>query len=195
VSDFFAPPPKPRSYVEITNAPRSPFEPPSGVLPAVVDTGRILARKAEVTVAMTRLWVYPEGFEVALLIDLADEESELDPFESRARRRGQGRPDPTEGLHFGFGFADGSRATNVVGMRPAADDGSRPPSLMERGGGGDGSGFHHSFWLSPLGAGPIEVAFEWLAAEIEFTTTDLDPEAIAAAALRAEPVFAAEEDA
>jgi hypothetical protein len=195
MSDFFAPPPKPEKHVEVRMARRSPHEPPPGVLPAVVDTGRALGEAPGVAVSMSRLWVYPEGFEVALQVDLKDEDDDLDPFGTWARRRGEERADPADDLHFGFGLADGSKATNLIGARSATEDGSRPPALTGRGGGSDGRAFRHSFWLSPLVPEPIEVAFEWRAAGIELTRRDLDAEAIATAALRAQRVFAEEEEA
>jgi hypothetical protein len=166
------------------------IRPPLGTLPAVVPAETLLGRSAQATVHLSRLWVYPTGFQFQLLVDLADPWSELDPFQFGLRRRGR-EPDPAspERLHFGFAFADGTEATNVRSGH-GVDRESSTPKLSGMGASSGGGHAHSSFWLWPLPPpGPIEAFCEWRAAGLELSRTELDGEAIAAAAGRARRIF------
>jgi hypothetical protein len=167
------------------------IRPPRGVLPAVVPAEAVIARSAAATVSLARLWVYPTGIEVRMLVDW-DEESDLDPFQHRLMRRGRDAEADSPGrLVFGFAFADGSETTNRDrrGGRPIDRD-SPSPTLTGMGTGAGGGHGQARFWLWPLPPpGPIEVLCEWGAAGIAPTRTGLDAEAIAAAAGRAQRIF------
>lgn len=167
------------------------IRPPRGVLPGIVAAETVLARSEAATVSLGRLWVYPTGLQVVMLVDY-EEESELDPFQHRLMRRGRDLPPDSPGqLVFGFAFADGSETSNrerVRGM--GVDRDSLTPTLTGMGtssGGGHGSA---RFWLWPLPPpGPIEAFCEWKAAGIAPTRRALDAAAIAAAADRAQKIF------
>jgi hypothetical protein len=167
------------------------IRPPRGVLPGVVPAETVLARSEAATVSLGRLWVYPTGFEVRMLVDW-DEESELDPFQHRLMRRGREAPaDSGERLVLGFSFADGSETSNRERGRGMGVDRDSPvPTLTGMGTGAGGGHGSANFWLWPLPpTGPIEVFCEWAAAGIAPTRRALDAEAIAAAAGRAQKVF------
>jgi hypothetical protein len=143
-------------------------------------------------VSLGRLWVYPTGLEVRMLVDY-DEESDLDPFQHGLLRRGrEAAADSPELLVLGFSFADGSETSNRErgrGMGGERDPAS--PNLTGMGTGSGGGHGHASFWLWPLPPpGRIEVFCEWAAAGIAPTRQALDAEAIAAAAGRARTIFA-----
>jgi hypothetical protein len=162
------------------------------VLPAVFPAETVLGRTAAATVSLSRLWVYPTGFEFRLLVDLKDEWSDLDPFQFRSLRRGQdGDLTSPERLNFGFAFADGSKATNRGRRRLMdADPDSPSPTLTGMGASSGGGHASASFWLWPLPPpGPIEAVCEWEAAGLPLIRCELDGEAIAAAARRPQKIF------
>ncbi len=172
------------------------MRPPRGVLPAVVPAETVLARSESATVSLGRLWVYPTGLQVRMLVDY-DEESELDPFQHRLMRRGrEAPPDSPQRLILGFAFADGSETSNRErGPRMGLDRDSPSPTLSGMGTGAGGGHGRATFWLWPLPPpGPIEVFCEWEAAGIAPTRQELDAEAIAAAAGRAQRVFEEDEE-
>ncbi|WP_331766444.1 hypothetical protein [Embleya sp. NBC_00896] len=86
-----------------------------------------------------------------------------------------------EGLHVGVLFADGTRASSLVG-RPSPTEPAIEPTLRLLGGGG--STFHHLHraYLSTLPPeGPFTVIVDWPAEQVPETHTVLDGTAVRAA--------------
>ena len=191
VSEFFEPPPPVEPDQQRYRRP--PWAgPPPGTLPAVIPLERILARTEKVAVCVTRLAVYPTGFELDLLTMSAAEDSDVDPLLFGAHhlhRRSQTGGIPPEMLRFGVQFADGSKATNTTGFH-------RPPSgpIMHPGAGGGGGGsWRQTLWVWPLPpGGPLILACEWPALDIALTRCEIDAKPILEAANQAQVVFSDE---
>ncbi len=192
MSDFFELPPPPPTAAPKARGRIALFQsgPPRGAVPAVAALERTLARTDEVVVSLGCLWVYPAGFEFEVSVDFSEGRTDLDPFESHRRGRSGGRsPDQ---LRFGFQFVDGSKATSLdpVADRFAAQPPAGPPVIRRLGGHSMDGHWAHSFWVRPLPpAGSLEFVFEWPAAEIPLTRTELDCGEILRASSRAQTLF------
>jgi hypothetical protein len=192
VSEFFEPP-QPLEEPERLE-PRPPWRhAPSGTLPGVVPLELVLARTKQVAVCVTRLGVYPTGFELDLVTMAIDPSDALDPFlfEGRSRRRQTGAGIPPEQLRFGVEFADGTKATNTSGWSEPREEPPPGPVLRPGGGSGGGGGnFRQSMWVWPLPP-PGQLAFvgEWPAAGIPLTRHAIDAQIILDAAIHAQELF------
>ena len=123
MSDFFEPPPPLPPEARIRERRRPAWAgPPHGTLPGVLPLELVLARSEVAAVCVSQLSAYPTGLEFDLLVIAApdDDDNALDPMlfgpqAHRLRRRADGSEIPDEVLRFGVEFADGRRATNMVG--------------------------------------------------------------------------------
>jgi hypothetical protein len=208
VSDFFEPP-------EPSTAPPRParhrlppwLSAPSGTLPGVVALELVLAQTAKVAVCVTRLGVYPSGFEIDLVTMAgAEDDDALDPkLFLRPWMRDQLAAGyaglPAEMLRFGVEFADGTKATNTAARFSLGGRGTQPdlhnepdgPVLHAGGGGGAGGNWRQSMWVWPLPpAGSLTFVCEWPAADIPLTRHEIDAQLILDAAARARVIFSDE---
>lgn len=194
MDDFFAPPPErdPEPVVRY----RSPAwaGPPDGALPGIVPLELVLARSDVAAVGVSHLAAYPAGFSFEVVAICSYDLDDADPFlfdARRARSRAGAGELPPEMLRLGVQFPDGTKATNTGGWRSEPGEPTAP--LMEpRGGGGSDIRWKQEMWVWPLpqpGEGPLLIACEWPVADIPLTTHRLDPDAIWAAAARAQVVF------
>jgi hypothetical protein len=187
---------------------------PKGVLPGIVPLELVLARTAQIAVCVTRLGVYPSGFDLDLVTMASDEADELDPLlfagrRFRHRRRREGDEEIPKGmLRFGVEFADGRKATNTADqplanlaggtmsistMTSRSDPPQEPagPVLNLGGGGGGGGNWRQSIWIWPLPpAGQLTFVCQWPEANIELTRHQIDAQIILDAATRAQVIFA-----
>jgi hypothetical protein len=191
LSNFFEPPPSPNVQEPLRYRMPPWFAAPSGTLPGVVAVERVLARTARVAVCVTRLAVYPAGFELELVTMSAD----LDPMMFHrlgGMHRAAGDDIPPEMLRLGVQFADGSKATNTAGFR---HDRNAPagPVMHPGGGGGGGGAWRQTHWVWPLPPpGPVVLVCEWPAMNIPLTRSELDAQTILDAAARAQVIFSDE---
>jgi hypothetical protein len=134
MSDFFEPPPPLPPEARIRERRRPAWAgPPHGTLPGVLPLELVLARSEVAAVCVSQLCAYPTGLESDLLVVAAPDadDNALDPMlfgpqAHRLRRRADGSEIPDEVLRFGVEFADGRRATNMVGGGVGGPTPSRP---------------------------------------------------------------------
>ncbi|HEY3609195.1 MAG TPA: hypothetical protein VGL06_16970 [Pseudonocardiaceae bacterium] len=169
--------------------------PPKAQLGAVVATEMVLARSANVAVALPQVTVYPTGclFTVEVVIRKAQLPSDdwLDLAMSATQAAGPSQKWERV-LRLGLRYPDGTTVTNLdspTGRRQ--DDGETPvgPLLSWTPYGSGGTWNHHTsevgMWLWPLPpAQPLTFAVEWPLGGIELTTTELDGAQLVAAAER-----------
>lgn len=195
MSDFFALPPSEEEPSPPPQRYRRPAwqGPPPATIPAVLPVERVLAQTADVAVTIAALHVYPAGLELELVTFARPDADEatgdgFDPMLFHHHRpRGELSDDV---LRIGVQFADGRKATNLTpGWSPSPpEDGGLV--LRPGGGGGGGDRYSQSFWLWPLPAeGPVTIVCEWPARGIPVTRSDIDGDAVRAAAGRAQVVF------
>lgn len=190
MSDFFTPPP-PR---EPEPEPRQPewLGPPDNELGVAVPVRVVLARTADVAVAVADVVAYSTGIELGLAVRLRTVDELDDPYGMRYARPRAGRADLAgEFLRFGVELADGSRATNIDAI-PFGDPERTlsSPVLVPRGGGGGGRTWDQRMWLWPLPpAGTLAFACEWPKRGIELTRAEVDTAPILAAAAAAEQLW------
>ena len=110
MSDFFEPPPR------VEEEPEPVLEwggPPESVMPVTVPIERVVARNPEAAIYLASVSAYPAGFKFDVVVVIADDESELDPFDWELQTLTQRTGEiPPGQLRLGFLFADGSKATD-----------------------------------------------------------------------------------
>jgi hypothetical protein len=185
MNDFFEPPPR----VDYEPEPTWDWDRPSGgVVPVTIPIERVIARNEVAAVYLASVSTYPTGFKFDVFVVVADDESELDPFDFEFEMVAQDTGEiPPGQLRLGFLFADGSKATNTGRYFHWYDESGAPPDAPVMNGGGSGGGsyqnWHGSFWVWPLPpAGKLEFLCEWPAAGIPLTRCELDSGTILEAA-------------
>jgi hypothetical protein len=165
---------------------------PDGTLGGTVAREFVLARAADVVVAVSGLTGYPNGFSFTVTVALRTEDrrgrlSRLafhrDLTEDEAL--------PPEFLRLGLVFADGSAASNIDGG-PDASWLAEPvgPLLLPLNGGGGGRRHDMSYWVWPLPpSGPLTFVCEWPRFGIRESRADVDGALIHDAARRAVPLW------
>lgn len=126
--------------------------PPDNWVPGIVPVAVVVGRSDEAAATLTRIAVFPAGFE----------------FEVTATQRVA--PAPVESmhsgmhglraLHVGLEYANGARAVHA----PRRPEGSSTGELrlLPKGGHGSNSTFRQTLWASPLPPpGPVTVAVAW----------------------------------
>jgi hypothetical protein len=200
---FFEPPPPP---LEEPVDPGQPewAGPPDNVVGTPLAVRVILARTADIAVAVTNASVFATGMTLTLSVRARTMSEELHrmamsggPFHHRPHRAGRtdGNEIPTEVLRFGLQFADGRKATSVGGGHWGSHAEPTPlaPALIPMGGTGRDRSWETSYWLWPLPPpGPLALVVEWPAAGIPLTRTEIDTSPIVAAAAEAEELWPAE---
>jgi hypothetical protein len=189
VSDFFEPPPPPPAPPE--HGVPEWLGPPDNVLGVVVPLPRMLARTADVALALRGVTAYPTGAEFGVLLLLRDPVA--DPFDWLPfHPRRHGGELPPEVLRLGAQYADGAKATSLGMSFFPRDPDERPagPVLTPRGGGGGGRRWDVSFWLWPLpAADPFALVVEWPARGIELARAEIEVAPLLDAAGRAEELW------
>jgi hypothetical protein len=186
VSDFFEPPPPPPEPEPYRQPPW--VGPPSNVLGVAVPLRLLLARTADVAVAVVDATAYPTGLEFRVMVRRRERDRLAfdDPLGFHGLHRGELAPDV---LRFGVQLSDGSKATSLDGFPPARVE-PPGPVLMRRGGGGGGGQWDLGFWLYPLPPpGPLAFVCEWPSESIGLTRQEIDADVIRAAADRAEVLW------
>ena len=172
---FFAPipdPPDEPSHDQVV-AYDFPWQRPEHWLPALGDTGIVLARTETTAVFLSVEAVYPRGLALDLQArihpdHLAEEGLPWshDPIGTRR-----------SALRLGLEWPDGSRAVAEEGWAPDAT--TSAPNLAMAGGGGGGLSWSYRMWLTPLPpAGPVTVHVLWEARGIPETSVEWDLSAI-----------------
>jgi hypothetical protein len=181
---FFEPlPPSPPDV----RRPRRPrwAAPPVNELPSGVPAEVLLARSDEAAVALGGIRVFSTGFELSLWV-VARGGVARDAFGPGRHGAGQ------RGVRFGLRCADGTRAE---AERSGPHDGQER-TLVSRGGGGDASSWHFTYWAWPLPPpGQIELFCCWEPAGIPETRSVLDAAPILEAAARVVSLWPEEDDA
>ena len=189
MSGFFTPPPR-------APEPERPqpewLGPPAGELGVAVPIRAVLARTADVAVAVTDVVAYSNGVELGLAVRLRTADSFGDPYGIHFAHVRTGGGELGEAvLRFGVELADGRRATNVDRF-PDADPERSPagPILVQRGGGGGGKTWDQRMWLWPLPpAGTLAFVCEWPKHAIELTRVEIDAAPILEAAAAVEQLW------
>jgi hypothetical protein len=171
--------------------------PPKADLGATVATELILARSANVVVALPRVTVYRTGclFTVEVVIRKTQLSSDdwQDLIRSTSHATGPGKRWERI-LRLGLRYPDETTVTNLDSPPEQRADGAEAgtpvgPLLSWMPAGSGGSWNHHishmKMWLWPLPpAQPLTFAVEWPIGGIELTTTELDGAELVAAAER-----------
>ena len=184
-SFFEAPPPAPE--------PEEPVLPawckPEGVIGAVAPMSFVLARTADVAVAVWGVTAFDAGFELVVASLTRRRHMDLhrgNQFELLRRASADGVL-PDELLRIGITFADGTKVTNVAGD-PFAGGVDAPPARVLMPGGGSGSTRRstQTYWCWPLPpAGPLTFVCEWPEHGIPLTEHTVDAAPILEASTRA----------
>lgn len=199
---FFEPPPAPDEPID----PGQPewAGPPDNVVGTPLAVRLILARTADIAVAITNASVFPTGMTFTLSVRARTMSDELHrmamsggPFHHRAHRTGRTDANeiPPEVLRFGLQFADGRKATSVGAGHWGGQAEPTPlaPALIPMGGTGRDRSWELSYWLWPLPPpGPLALVVEWPAAGIPLSRTEIDASQVIEAAAEAEELWPAE---
>jgi hypothetical protein len=207
---FFEPLPEPPATAALETREVPPwFAPPELEIGAVVAVERIVARSANVAIAVPTIRAFGCGCTVNVEVVArqgampADDWWDLRmsglPMDVPGWGRGERLPDRL--LRMGVRYPDGAKATTLSQVGWRAPAGAEPPTgpllSWQPGGSGGGrrSGGEYSFlqfglWLWPLPpAAEFEFAVEWPFAGIGLTIVGLDGAAIASAARRSAPYW------
>jgi hypothetical protein len=187
---FFEPPPPPE--------PQEPFQqpvwlgPPDNEAGVAVPLNVLLARNADVAVALLCATAFSTGFELAGTVSTREQLDTLhEAFVMYQRPRRSGELEP-EFFRSGLEFANGQKATNL-GHPFQRDQTAADPSepvLVPRGGGGGGNTWQMNWWVWPLPPpGPLALVCEWPAQGIELTRHEVDAEIVLDAAARVEQLW------
>jgi hypothetical protein len=144
----------------------------------------LLARSQTAAISIAYLDAHPTGFEfeVKAVTSTAEHEFDRGVFGRHWPQLGENRDElPPILLRIGVQFADGRKATNIIGHdRPPAG-----PVLWPLAGGGGGGSFRQAYWVSPLPpSGPLALVYEWPAVGIPLSRHEIDAQLILDAAGR-----------
>jgi hypothetical protein len=140
--------------LETRETARSPrVAPPDDIIPAILSCNLLLVQTPDVAVYVSRLDVYPGGFEVNVVV--LSVEPSRDPFDLlRDVRNPHGRDEPLRNLKFGLEFADGRRAWSIATPWDVAggakDNAPAGPVMIGRSGSGAGRRWEQTYWVWPL---------------------------------------------
>ena len=169
--------------------------PPENELGRAVDVAQILARSDRGLVALSHAIAYSTGVSLTFEARVAGLKS-IDMHTIHAQQhvgRIEGDVDelPEGFIRIGLELPGGARVSNLgMPRRRPHEEPDGPSFVMCGGGGGQTSAreiqMHPGYWLHPLpGDGTIRLSCEWPAADIPFTTVELDTALLREAAARA----------
>jgi hypothetical protein len=162
------------------------MSPPDNEIGEVVPISFVLARTAELVVAVRSVTAFSRGFTFGLAIRRQVAPKEHDPFGRMHRGH------PPDALRFGVQFADGSKGTTYghPGRPPGSDDKPAGPILTQRGGSGGDRTYDMEMWVWPLPPpGPLAFVVEWPAEAIPLTRHEVDAQDILEASARVEQLW------
>jgi hypothetical protein len=138
----------------------------------------LLARTAEVVVAVRGITAYSDGLLLAVVVLFADEQKSEDlAYSLNDFSRTPGR------FRFGCVFSDGRSATSGTRDAPVLATGGAQPSLLLLGSEAVGLRWAGDYWLHPLPpAGPLVIGCRWPDRGIPETLVEIDPSPLLAAA-------------
>ncbi len=143
--------------------------PPDNWVPGITPIALIVARDDDVAVTISRIAVFPAGFEFDVTAALRSEPAD-------------------HGLMASISHGP---AAMQVGVRYASGD----VRLLPQGGRGSGTAFRQTFWASPLPPpGPVDFVVAWPARELEEASTTIEGQQIIDAADRAVQLWPDEPD-
>jgi hypothetical protein len=165
------------------------ISPPENELPAGAGITVLLSKTADTAVGISQVEVYSTGFRFSLAVRLRVPHPEAPGglFALIGGHAHPGFPPAAEDrLLFGIEYANGDRASNLDDFRTRGPGVAAPLTLTRQGGGSSGDlSANQTFWVSPLPpAGPVTFVLAWPAFGITESRTEVDGEAIRAAADR-----------
>jgi hypothetical protein len=158
---------------------RSPQSgPPQDEVGVLALSSFLLARTAEVVVAVRGITAYSDGLLLAVVVLFADEQKSEDlAYSLNDFSRTPGR------FRFGCVFSDGRSATSGTRDAPVLVTGGAQPSLLLLGSEAVGLRWTGDYWLHPLPpAGPLVIGCRWPDRGIPETLVEIDPSPLLTAA-------------
>jgi hypothetical protein len=170
-----------RRAVEQANAAYRRRSAPDNEVPGAVAFNALLARNADLAVALVGGAVFSNGISLSLAVRLRHADETTDGLGSevfRNHRRGHSGP----ALLIGVEYPDGQTASNVSQDAPLEHSATERPSLSQRGGGGGGRSYEMSYWLTPLPPpGDLTIVVAWPSRGLPEARTVLPSEVLAQA--------------
>lgn len=160
--------------------------PPQDEVGVLALSSFLIARTAEVVVAVRGITAYSDGLHLGVVVLFADEQkSEEVEYSMNDFSRSPGR------FRFGTVFSDGRSATTGTRDAPVVEDGDpETPVLVLLRAETRGLQWNGEYWLNPLPpAGPLVVGCRWPDRGIPETLVEIDPSPLLAAARTSGPVW------
>lgn len=174
---------KPPSPPEL---PRDPewLAPPDNLMPAPFPLQLLLARSDEFAILVHGGLAYASGFSFSFALRRRGSDDDDDDPIHRWHEVPRDGVIPAEALRFGIEFADGAKATVFDQHRLFATRERPPaPTLVQRGGSGNGRGWDIDFWVWPLPPpGPLTFVCEWPLHRLALRRNEIDAAIILEAA-------------
>jgi hypothetical protein len=156
--------------------------PPDNEVPGAVAFSALLARNADIAVALVGGAAFSNGISLSLAVRLRRSDGTPDGLGGeifRNHRRGQSGP----GFLIGVEYPDGRTASNVGQQFGLGRSGTERPSLTQRGGGGGRRQYDLSYWLTPLpSSGDLAIVVAWPSRGLPESRTVVPFQALARAA-------------
>lgn len=145
----------------------------------------VLARTAEVVVAVRGITAYSDGLHLSVVVLFADETRTEDlAYSLQEYSRSPGR------FRFGLAFSDGRQGTSGSRDSPDVERLTDGVQLMLLGSVHSGLQWTGDYWLHPVPpAGPLVVGCRWPDRGIPETLVQIDPAPLIAAAASSRPVW------
>jgi hypothetical protein len=145
----------------------------------------LLARTAEVVVAVRGITAYSDGLHLAVVVLFADQARAEDlAYSLQEYSRSPGR------FRFGVAFSDGRQATSGSRDSPDVERPDNAAQLKLMGSSHSGLTWTGDYWLWPLPSeGPLVVGCRWPDRGIAETLVQIDPAPLLAAAATSKPVW------
>ncbi len=160
--------------------------PPDNWVPGIVPAAVIVGRSDDAAATLTRIAVFPAGFEFDVT---AVKRVAPAPDESM-----DGRMHGLRALQVGLEYANGARAVHAPRQPEGPSSGEL--RLLPKGGHGSNSAFRQTLWASPLPPpGPVTFAVAWPAGGLAESTVSIEGAVILEAAERALQLWPDEPDA
>ena len=163
--------------------------PPADEVGVLALSSFVLARTAEVVVAIRGITAYSDGLHLAVVVLFADEARTEDlAYSLQEYSRSPGR------FRFGIAFSDGRQGTS--GSRDAPDVERSPDAVQLKllTSAHLGLQWNGEYWLYPLPPpGPLVVGCRWPDRAIAETLVQIDPAPLISAAATSRPVWELEE--
>jgi hypothetical protein len=168
---------------------RSPQSgPPQDEVGVLALSSFLLARTAEVVVAVRGITAYSDGLQLSVVVMFADEQKSEDlAYSMNDYSRGPGR------FRFGCVYADGRSATSGTRDAPAVEaSGDDLSVLMLLRSTSTALLWNGEYWLHPLPPqGPLVLGCRWPDRGIPETLVEIDPAPLLSAAASSAPVWGA----